>query len=380
MPLLFWLILALARTGTSMLQEPSQGPARELAAKILEFTGSAESIHVVVQNKGRGGSEAAAAFQRELENALKSLGIRLGPASEGTAEVVVTMSENFQGSVWIAEISKGEGRNVAMVSSALPSPAAEKDSLSPVLQVRPVFEQKQPILDLIRRDSELIVLDPYSISTYHWGEGWQIRRSAPLVHPRPWPRDPRGRLIVEGSTMLAYLPGVVCRGSTDRSSVDCTDTDAAWPLDLPDSKLAEGRNYFRSAGLPPFFSAVRDGSQPDPRSLITALDGKAYLYSQAREVLAIFDGWGSDLAVFRPGCGESTLVLAVLPGENDQPDSIQVFKLADRRAAPAGMPAQLPGTVTALWPAAGGAAAVLVCHNSQAKRYEAFQVSVSCDR
>lgn len=363
-----------------MLQDESQSPARELAAKIVEITGSAESIHVVARSKDRVEAEEAVAFQRELENALKGLGIRLAPAAEGTAEVVVTMSENSQGSVWIAEISKGESRNVAMVSSARRLPAPERNALSLVLQVRPVFEQKQPILDLIRRDDELIVLDRNSISTYGWSGGWQLRQSAPLAHFRPWPRDPRGRLVIGGSALVAYLPGSVCKVAADRSSMDCTDTGEAWPLDLPDSRLVEGRNYFKAPDLPPFFSAVRDGSQGEPRLLIAGLDGKTYLYSQAHEVQAIIDGWGSDLVALQPGCGEGTLVLAVLPGENDQADSIQVFGLASRRAAPASTPAQLPGTVTALWPDSGGATAMLVCHNLQAKRYEAFQVSISCGR
>jgi hypothetical protein len=365
--------------GAPARQEELRLPARELAAKILDLTGSTESIHVFLQSRGQSGT-GETAFLRELESVFRSRGIRIVTVPEGATEVAVTMADNFQGSVWIAQIQKGENRYVAMVSAPRPSPGGEKDSIPLVVQVRPVYEQRQPILDLVRRDDALAVLDPGSISIYGWSGNWQHRRSVPLAHLRPWPRDLRGRLIVEGSSLRAYLPGVVCKADIDQPGVDCKDADEAWPLDLPDAKLAGGRNYFQAAGLPPFYSVARAASPADPRWLVAGLDGKAYLYNPVHEVLAILDGWGSEVVALRTECSDDTQVLVVLAGDNGQGDSIQVFKIADRRAVPSSPPAQLPGKITALWPAPGGAATMLVCHNSQANRYEAYQVSVSCGR
>jgi hypothetical protein len=290
------------------------------------------------------------------------------------------VTENLSGLAWIAEIQKGGSRYVTMLSVPLPAAAAEKNAMPLVLQVQPVFEQKQPILDLIRRDDLLAVLDPGSISVFRWSEGWQIRRTAPLMHQRPWPRDLRGRLVVEGSSLRAYLPGSVCRGDLELAALECRDADEAWPLDFPEAKPAGGRNYFQAAGLPPFFAAARAGSPGDPRWLLAGLDGKAYLYGSSREVLATFEGWGSDVAALRTGCDDGVQVLAVLAGESGSGDSIQLFKIAHDRPAPVSLPAQLPGRITALWPAPGGAVVTLVCHNPQANRYEAYQVSVSCGR
>jgi hypothetical protein len=379
-PFITWFILAISSMGAPARQEELRLPARELATKILDLTGSMDSIHVFLQNQGQPGKGEGAAFQRELESVFRSRGIRIVAAPEGTTEVAITVADNFQGSVWIAQIQKGENRYVAMVSAPRPSPGGEKDSIPLVVQVRPVYEQRQPILDLVRRDDALAVLDPGSISIYGWSGSWQHRRSVPLAHLRPWPRDLRGRLIVEGSSLRAYLPGVVCKADIDQPGVDCKDADEAWPLDLPDAKLAGGRNYFQAAGLPPFYSIARAASPADPRWLVAGLDGKAYLYNPVHEVLAILDGWGSEVVALRTECSDDTQVLVVLAGDNGQGDSIQVFKIADRRAVPSSPPVQLPGKITALWPAAGGAAAMLVCHNSQANRYEAYQVSVSCGR
>jgi hypothetical protein len=166
----------------------------------------------------------------------------------------------------------------------------------------------------------------------------------------------------------------------DQPGVDCKDADETWPLDLPDAKLIGGRNYFQASGLPPFYSVARAASPPDPRWLVTGFDGKAYLYNSAREVLAIFDGWGSDVVALRTACGDDTQVLVALSAENGQGDSIQVFRIADRRAMPSSPLSPLSGEITALWPEPSGAAATLVCHDSQANRYEAYQVSVSCGR
>jgi len=366
--------------GALMQQDELRRAARELAAKIVDFTGSKDSVHVFLQERGRPGKEEGAVFQRELESALRSQGIRTVQVPEGTAEVAITMADNFQGAVWIAQIQKGENRHIVMVPAPRSTAGGENDFSPLVVQVQPVYEQRQPILDLVRRDDALAVLDPGSISTYQWSGGWQHRRSVSLDHLRPWPRDLRGKLTLEGSSLRAYLPGVVCRADLDQPGIDCKEVDEAWPLDLPDAKLTGGRNYFQAAGWPFFYSVARASAATEPRWLFAGLDGKAYLYNPAREVLAIFDGWGNDLVALRNECGEDIQVLVALAGDNGQGDSIQVFRMAERRALPASLPAQLPGKITALWPAAGGAAAMLVCHNPQANRYEAYQVSVTCSR
>ena len=354
--------------------------ARELAAKILAITGPLESIHLSMTRRSGQEDDGLAAAQQELEQALLSLGVRLVSKEEAGVEVAVTMSKNLQGQVWIADISKGDERHAAMVSLASPVPIGGASSLTAILQIRPVFQQELPILDLIRLEDGLIVLDPQYISLYRRGNGWELTRAVTLTYRRPVPRDPRGRLRMDGSSLGAYFSGGLLKLSADLSWVVEMSTDPAWPLETPDAKLVTGRNYFQASGLPPFYSVVRLGFLTDFRLLVTELDGKTGLFSPEGELQEIFDGWGSEIAAITPLCGVDPQVLVVIPGENDRPDSIQAYRISAHRAVAMSPPTQLSGTVTAMWLETGRAAIVLVCHNPSAERYEAFEISATCGR
>ena len=376
-------LLAAAGPGFPTLQQEWPRAARELAAKILAITGPVERIHISVHGGEGPEGESVVAAQRELEKDFQRRGIGLVPEAEGAVAVALTVSENLQGLVWIAEIRRGDYRDAAMVSLPSPAPGGERNPPSVIIQLRPVFQQKRPILDLIRLENELIVLDPQNISLYKRSEGWEFLRAVALPHPPdspPLPRDPRGRLMLHGPALEVYFAGGHLTLQADLSGMAEVSSSAGWPWEARNSELVAGRNYFRAEGLPPFYSMARFGSQTDLRRLVAGLDGKTSLYGPDGEVITAFAGWGSDITALSPACGEGFQVLAVIPGENDLPDSIQVYRITDRRAVAMSSPTRLPGTVTALWSASGERAAMLVCHNPTAKRYEAFEASVICSR
>ena len=366
-----------------MLPQEWPRAAREMAAKILAITGPVESMHLSTQNGRQQLNDAMAEARRELEKVFLDRAIRLVPAAEDVFEVALTMSENLQGPVWIAEIRRGDSRNVVMISLPRPAPSGENASPSAILQIRPVFQQELPILDLIRFEDELIVLDSQNISLYRWADGWKVLHTDALTgfpDSRPTPRDPRGRLIMRGSSLEVYFPHGLLKMSADFTGIVEMSRNGIWPWEPRDSKLVVGRNYFLAEGFPPFYSAVQLGSAAGSRRLVAGLDGKTRLYGPDGEVQATFEGWGSEIAAIAQPCGEGSQVLVPIPGENGFPDSIQAYRITDRGAVAISPPTQLPGTVTALWPQSGQAAATLVCHNPSAKRYEAFEITVTCSR
>jgi hypothetical protein len=364
-----------------MGQDGLQRAARDLAARILEFTGVLESMQLSVEDRTGSQPDGAEAVRRELENAFRLRGVHLAAAPEAAAVASVFLAENYRGPLWVADVRTGGNRKVIIMEAPRIATGRGDAAVPLTLEVRPVFGQRLPVLDFVLRGETLTVLDPESVSVRVWKSGgWQVRSSAPLARPHPLPRDVRGRLRLEGGSLQAWLPGLLCTGSTDPLAVSCTESGTPWPLDLPDAGISAGKNYFSPAALPPFYSIAGRPARGDLRWLIAGVDGKTYLYDADRQVLSILDGWGSDVAGVETGCGSGRQVLAVIPGEAGEADSIQAFEVSDRRVLPAGPPARLQGIVTALWPDAEGRSAGLVCRNSQAGGYEAFLVSVSCRR
>ena len=88
---------------------------------------------------------------------------------------------------------------------------------------------------------------------------------------------------------------------------------------------------------------------------------------------AAFEGWG-DLAAAN-SCGKPQVIAT---GTGDAgPDSAALFELANRAPSRVSEPAEFPGPVTALWPAPGGAVAVV---RLPSNKYAAFSLTVDCGR
>jgi hypothetical protein len=333
----------------------------------------------------RVGSEAGAPespeFQRLLEVELRRLGFGFSPDASAGAAIEVTLSDSYQGTLAIAEIRSGDAIRVAMVLRPR-EPRAPSSGGAPLLtlQLQPLVERVEPILDVLPIEDSLLVLGPESLVLRRAAAGDSVRQAVPVTHSRPWPRDPRGRVLSDGAAVQVYLPGIRCQGTLRPLALSCGDSRDAWPLDGAEAVLVPDRNYFEADGFRPFYSMARLGPSEAPRRLIAGIDGKSCLYDSRGEIIAVADGIGSDLAAVKSGCGSGVQILAAIQGGLDHPDLLQAFEWADLRAAAIGTPAEVAGTITALWPGADGTAAVLITHNIEAGRYEAYRVSVACSR
>jgi hypothetical protein len=329
--------------------------ARELARKVAAVAGR-QDVALTVRNASALSEAEVAQVGRALEAELRARPARTGAER---VPVNVTLSENIQTYLWVAEI----GPEVVMQSVARPTaPAA---SPAPVtIQKKLLWEQEKPILGAALTESLLIVLEPTTVSFYRERK---LTQSLPVPDARIMPRDARGRLMIDGSSFRAFLPGLDCSGSIEPSpAITCAESNS--------SGLVMGRNYFSEPRLPPFFSTATLSG----RRLVAGVDGRTRIYDAALREVGQVTGWGSDIAAVDSGCRIG--VLATKPGEAGEADAIQLYELADRGVAPASEPATFSGPVTALWPTGRPGEAVAIARNSETGRYAAYSLAITCDR
>jgi hypothetical protein len=340
--------------------------ARELARKITATTGR-QDVTLSVRNSSSLSEAEAAQVGRVLETELRVRTQR--PASERIG-VNVTLSENVQSYLWVAQIQQ----DVVMLS--VPRPRASAVASARVtIQKRLLWEQDKPILDAAMSDSLLVVLDPTSVSFYRER---QLTQSLAIPNERPMPRDPRGHVVIERDSFRAFLPGMVCSGSsTPAPAMTCVQSVGPWPLDGGSgAELAPGRNYFTEPRLPPFFSSATLTG----RRLVAGVDGRTRIYDGTLREAGQLNGWGSDIAAVESGCGSERLALASRPGEAGESDIVQAYDVDGHGAAAAGDPATFPGPVVALWPSGRAGEVVAVARSVETGRYAAYSLAITCDR
>ena len=361
-------------------------PAHALAQKIAAQLKTRELVVFSFRSVAAASPSDAAAARDAIVSELRALGISTG-AQSGVA-VVVTLSENFRGWVWVAEIRRNDAREVVMEEWRRQTEAA---SAAPVLiEKQSVLEQDLSILDFASLGRNLLVLDAESVSLYQSSNGrWQRELSIHIPISRSLPRDLRGRLFVQGEVYRAYLPGVTCDGNTVGGlSITCHD-EGLWPLGPNVRGISiPTRNFFENFVLPdglqrhmpPVFSAASFEDQGRAAWIFAGTDGRTYLYNAAFESAASWSGWGSDIAAVENECGSRTLLLATGTGDSTVPDAVGAYELADGAPRPIGDPATFPGPVTALWPASEHGAAVAVSRDLKSGQYAAFRLSIPCSR
>ncbi|MGC9948943.1 MAG: hypothetical protein ABSF64_21455 [Bryobacteraceae bacterium] len=350
--------------------------ARDLA-RTLDAAVAHEPVALTVKNLS---ALDSAEIRRVLESELKA-------AAQPTAEVQLTISENLTEFLLVAEIRRNGERQVLLESwprlPAAPAAAPEDSRTRVTLEKKLLWEQDLPILDVAQTPAAqtaaaLLVLDATRVLLVRGAD----RQSVPIPSTHPWPRDPRGRLLVSDTAFTAYLPGTICRGSTQpQLSLACQDSPEPWllapgalALFAPDRNLFLGHIDIAPGGprdLPPFYSAAPAGDA----WIFAATDGRAHVYTAAAlEAAGTIDHWGSDIAAIQTACGAR--ILATRPAAPGDPDAIQPYELVNNAPNPAGPALEFPGPVTALWSA--GNTATAVSRDLQTGRYAAFSLAPTC--
>ena len=371
-------------------------PSADLVRQIAVLTGPG-TITLVVNNQSSISSDDVPVIRRALERELRSAGIVVR-AKDADCDVRVTLSQNLQGWLWVAEVQEGSETKVAMlpVSGAGASGAA---SSGPTISLRTnlLYSQADPMLDVAMLgtggEQHMIVLEPEHIKLYiPAGGSWQLAQSYEVAHSQPFPRDLRGRIAPANDHLFdAYLPGVACTATKGGESwaltLACHDSDDPWPIASQKTFYNSNRNFFTGVmvpgfgpKLPPFYSAaelVRTGSTA---FLLADMNGAVHiLESGSHKLLIGARDWGSDIAAVHSECGSGSQVLASAAGWAAT-DSIRAYEVSGREVTPASAAVNFDGSIMALWPAADGTSALAIVGKPLGSGYEAYSVSVVCSR
>ncbi len=371
------------------------GPEAQLASKIVAATGPG-AVALDIANRSSLSREEFDEISRGLRVRLAASGLRFVSADQAAATIKISLSEDLQNYVWIAEIHLGAGESSVVMTSTPrgASTLAGHDAAAVTIHKGLLWSQPQRILDVAVVDgspTHMAVLDANQVSLYRLESGhWQPEQSLTIAHARPWPRDLRGRLVLRKDHLLdAYLPGVLCRTTTSSPlTLNCSASDDPWPLGADQISLngffTPSRNYFTGAlapgigkqtSAPQFYSAAALPRDKYTLWLFAAVDGQVHLLDGLTDQAVKLD-WGSDIASVHSACGSGWNILAT--GMSSPGDSLRAFDILDREPATISRPEEFPGPITALWTESNGNGAIAVSRNLQTGDYEAFRISFTC--
>jgi len=369
----------------------------QLARKIAAATGPG-AVALGLLNRSSLGRPDVEEIRRGLLTELATVGVRFVNADQAAAAVQVTLSENLQDYVWVAEVHQGNNEAaVVMVVTARAGRAAVEHSAAPLMIHKTLlWTDETRILDVgvvSGSTQHMILLEPESVVLSKFQDGrWQQEQSLPLSHSHPWPRDLRGRLILRKDHLFdVYLPGMFCRSTaTALLTMNCYESDDPWPLGGDQSSLgaffAPTRNFFTGALSPgiekqttvkAFYSAAMLPRDRYKLWIFSTVDGQIHFLDGVSDQTVAKLTWGSDLVSVRTGCGLGWQVLAT-GNSNGTGETIQAFEVADREPVAVSQPAEFDGEITALWGDSDGTGAMAVAQNAETGKYEAYRLSITC--
>jgi hypothetical protein len=361
---------------------PFQDLVPELVEKIAASVAPAQQVQLAAPPGDDADRLRARQLERDLSEKLTARGLRIVDRTDGVPIVTVTCGQNLRERACAAEIRKGGMSQI--VTATRPHDTAQPPPASPVLalDVRTVFTHRTPILDVAMSGDRLFVLEPAALTRYQRRDNeWLADRSRPISSVRVPPRDVRGRLRLDGTTVDALLPGVVCRANVDSLNLTCADEQQAWPLGVENTGLAVGRNYFTTPEGLAFYGAASLTPEADARWLVTAPEGRLLFLDSGRRALESAASASDDVAAVDAACSPgSYVILSARAGPGTGAEALQLFEVIGRRLVPAASPVILPGPLTALWAAPGARTATAVSRDTSSGRYAAFQIAIICSR
>jgi hypothetical protein len=312
-------------TTLSASGQPLDEAVRTLVKKVAAHLQPGDAARVTSRNLTSLPATDVARTQTAVQRGLRRNGASV-------VDIALTVSQNVRGYLLIAEIKRGTDRFVEMTPFD-PPPPRPAPAARPLIQRTLLWQQDDPILDLVVRGEEMLVLEPGHLVRYKRdsAQGGQWVRGDSAAAPGGNTRDPRGQIGEDGAATLLG-PGNTFAG----------DGNAAY--------------YTRARWRNLDFAA-----EPD---------GLVHVYDSSQQSLASINQWGSDIAAI--SCG----LLATGPGDGTSGDTIAVWDFIDRQPRQISEALEMSGPVTALWPRPTGALAVV--HDLGTKRYVAYLLTLDC--
>jgi hypothetical protein len=372
-------LTALAAAGVAQAAPAAQDLEAALAEKLAVRFAPAEQVSVNVL----GGSADENARRREIRDAivgaLRSRGVAVSDRPDAATRVDITCGDNIRERNCVAEIRKRGAWDV-VTASRVHSVGAGEGPMPLSLDWRPLFAQRDPILDVAPAGDRLFVLAPTAVVGYERrADGWQRVQTRAVAQTRTWPRDVRGRLWIEGTTLEVRLPGVACRGAVDVGSLTCVDERQPWPIGIENAGLDGTRNYFTTPQGLPFFAAAPAGVGVRARWVLADQFGHLAWF-EGGQIVPTGDR-GDDVVALTAPCAEGANVLVSSPSlRRRDADMLRLLRVVGSDLLPVAAPVDVAGMVTALWAAPGATNAVAVVRDAGGERYEAIHVAIACDR
>jgi hypothetical protein len=354
-----WRVLALICAAVLCAGDALDDAVGQWAKKISSHLAADEIAHVTWGEAGPPDAGAAPYLGRARTLLTRALQRRI--RNPKTVEITVRLSQNLKGYLLIAELHRENELVVEMASVPQPSAAPEAPA-GFRFDRRLLWEQETPILDVYvdvaAAGNQMLLLDTSGVSRYEQRESkWQKAEATALDIPPV--RDPRGRLTVTEDSLIAEVSGLTCRGAWKPAfALECQ----------PGGRFTPGRNTIEEAGWPNYFTHAQIGGD----HVIAEVDGRTYVYDEARKQLSVSSAW-TDFAVVSASCTSAKIVAS-----DSTLNSLAIFELVNHNPIRVSDPAEVPGPVTAIWPA--GSSALAVVRNKSTNRYEAYSIGVDCGR
>jgi hypothetical protein len=322
---------------TEQLPSKWNEAVRSLADRIAAASPARGALTFDLKNISSLSAADASSIRDAIQTELVHRGSRIAATPAVGTEVRLTFSEGADSYVWVAEWRAKEQPQIAIVAVPKALRAGDhgtKDSLR--LESRMIWQQPAALLDFAAVTnsagsySTLITLEPGRLAFYLPADSqWQISGAVDVPHSKPWPRDVRGVIDVEGKRV--QLADVLCTG------------------DIQSPK------------------EIRCSSSKD----VSLQDRAAIRVSGHNE---------SESALLGDRCDGHFVILASGNGDWTQPDTLQGYSLTDLegQATASGSPIEFEGPVLALYREGKQSAARAIVHNLKTGNYEAYIVTATC--
>jgi hypothetical protein len=389
-------------------------PAGDLAKQIATLAGPGPA-KLVIRNESSLAPGEIPVIRRLLERDLRGFGIVTG-GNDSAMLIRLTLSENLQGGLWVAEVVEGTETRVTMLPVALGAATVSASGPSLTLRRSLVITEPDAVLDAqifsVGATQRLVVLEPERILIFvrsaaglsfggsvAGASNWVEDQRFAIARTRAFPRDVRGELVAAPDHLFdAYLPGVSCTGTNTGAqlAMACADSDDPWPISGPVGLTQRAfynamRDSFTGVLAPGFgmevapFYQASDIARPTGTGLLMGgIDGRVMLIenSTVKPVTGASD-WGSDFAVIRSECGSGVQVLVSGTGAGSNGDSLRAYEIVGREAIAMSAPLPVEGAVMAIHAAgnniSGETGATVIVRRDGPVRYEVWNVSALCN-
>src|SRR6266567_7055023 len=172
----------------------------QLAQKVAAVTGPGV-IALNLTNQSSISSADVEEIRRALTNLLATSGVRVWAPEQAAATVQLTLSENHQDYVWVAEVRQGVNEPViVMVSAPRPASSASAQNAPPLtLRATHLVSSPDPILDFAIIEGNprtMLVLGENQVTDYQFKDGHWIAGQSLAMNAGALPRDLRGRILL----------------------------------------------------------------------------------------------------------------------------------------------------------------------------------------